>query len=112
MTGWRSQAPAGCCQRCLTPEEAATLAALGPRPQRGRLRAAILQLARRRAWKPRELADLLGRKDARRLVEDHPAPMVEAGILRRTEPDTPSHPEQAYTAVARAATRSPRTPRE
>jgi hypothetical protein len=49
-------------------------------------------------WKPRELAELLGLRDVGKLVERHLGPMADNGELRRTHPEVPAHPEQAYSA--------------
>ncbi|WP_437593441.1 ATP-binding protein [Sorangium sp. So ce1000] len=74
------------------------LASLGPRPRRDRLRQAILRLTELRAWKPSELAALLGLADAAKLVERHLSPMVNEGLLERTHPESLRHPDQAYRA--------------
>ncbi|WP_437737296.1 ATP-binding protein [Sorangium sp. So ce1335] len=74
------------------------LGSLGPRPRRDRLRQAILRLTELRAWKPPELAGLLGLADAAKLVERHLSPMVTEGLLERTHPENLRHPEQAYRA--------------
>jgi hypothetical protein len=75
------------------------LDAMGERPRSRVLRSVIERLTAERAYTPGELAQLLGLKDAAKLVERHLAPMVHDGILRRTHPDVPSHPRQAYAAV-------------
>ncbi|WP_437947530.1 ATP-binding protein [Sorangium sp. So ce296] len=74
------------------------LASLGPRPRRDRLRQAILRLAELRAWKPSELAAVLGLADAAKLVERHLSPMVSEGLLERAHPENLRHPDQAYRA--------------
>lgn len=75
---------------------AALVRHLGPRPRKERLRAAIVEVCRVRAWRPIELAAVLGLGRGDKLVARHLAPMVEAGILERTYPTTPNHPDQAY----------------
>ena len=81
------------------PEDVRTLLdELGPRPRREQLRDAVLRLCEVRAWKPAELSRLLGLKSVGKLVERHLGPMAAAGLLRRTHPDNPAHPEQAYYA--------------
>ncbi|WP_438020290.1 Fic family protein [Sorangium sp. So ce315] len=51
-----------------------------------------------RAWRPPELAGLLGLADAAKLVERHLSPMVNEGLLERTHPENLRHPQQAYRA--------------
>jgi hypothetical protein len=41
---------------------------------------------------------VLGLSDAPKLVERHLAPMISEGLIERTHPDNPTHPEQAYRA--------------
>jgi ATP-dependent DNA helicase RecG len=60
-------------------------------------RALLLELCAARAWRADELALLLHRA-ARYLQEGHLKPMIEAGLLERTHPQTPNHPQQAYRA--------------
>jgi ATP-dependent DNA helicase RecG len=80
----------------LTASERESVDALGKRPGKNKLRGVIQALCRRRAWKARELASALGTENVEKLIERHLEPMVADGHLRRTLPDTPSHPEQAY----------------
>lgn len=72
---------------------------LGVRPRRERLRPIIELLCALRPWRPAELARVLGFTDAEKLVERHLGPMVEEGILTRSHPTVPTHPEQAYRAA-------------
>jgi len=80
------------------------VAQLGSRPREGRLREVIAALCAWRALKPAELGDILGIR-ADNLAKRHLAPMVEAGVLVRTYPRTPNHPDQAYRAVPSEAER-------
>jgi ATP-dependent DNA helicase RecG len=75
---------------------AALVRHLGPRPRRDRLRASIVEICRVRAWRPGELAAVLGLGRGDKLVARHLGPMVEAGLLERTHPETPNHPDQGY----------------
>ncbi len=79
---------------------AALVRHLGPRPRKERLRASIVEVCRVRAWRPIELAAVLGLGRGDKLVARHLSPMVEAGILERTYPESPNHPEQAYRVRA------------
>lgn len=63
------------------------------------LRAAVVEVCRIRPWRPAELASVLGLGRADKLVARHLSPMVAAGLLERTHPDSPNHPEQAYRAT-------------
>ena len=72
------------------------LEALGHRPRAERLRPMIVRLCALRPWKPAALAAVLGFKRQDLLVERHLKPLCEQGLLERTFPETPSHPEQAY----------------
>ena len=44
-----------------------------------------------------QLSHLLGRQ-REPLVRDYLKPMIDAGLLAYTIPETPNHPDQAYTA--------------
>jgi len=93
------EAPAGEPQGPgLSDTERQMMAALGDRPRKDRLRQGVQSLARRRPWRPAELARALGRTNVEKLTERHLKPMVADRQLRRTHPDQPSHPEQAYYA--------------
>jgi len=60
-------------------------------------------LCAEREWTtPLSLAEQLVFSPAK-LTERHLAPMVAEGRLQRRYPDNPSHPEQAYRAVASPA---------
>ncbi|MGK4005376.1 ATP-binding protein [Sorangium sp. So ce1036] len=90
----------------LPPSVREFLTSLGPRPRKDRLRQGILRLAELRAWRPGELAAVLGLADAAKLVERHLSPMVNEGLLERTHPERVRHPDQAYRACPRS-TRAP-----
>jgi ATP-dependent DNA helicase RecG len=62
------------------------------------MRDALMRLMELRAWKPSELSALVGIAEPRKLVERHLKPMLEQGLIVRTHPETPAHPEQAYRA--------------
>ena len=83
----------------LTEEEQRLVADLGARPRREKLWIAILVLLRRRPWQPVELARALNNRNVRRLAEQHLTPMLEAGLIRRTQPEKPTAPDQAYYAA-------------
>ena len=79
------------------PEELATMIRqLGKRPPPVRLRQVLLALCGLRSWTAGQLAIILGRRKVRYLVDEHLSPMVRIGQLERTDPDTPTHPAQAY----------------
>lgn len=77
------------------------LAQAGTRPRLPVIRELIVDLCRHRPFSARELAVLFGNRDARHLVRDHLAPMVESGQLAYTIPDMPRHPDQKYTLPAK-----------
>jgi ATP-dependent DNA helicase RecG len=83
----------------LPDELIASIESLGAKPRKEALRKVILHLADVQAWRPAEMAELLGFTDSRKLVERHLAPMVREGILIRTHPDNLKHPDQAYRAA-------------
>jgi ATP-dependent DNA helicase RecG len=74
------------------------LAALGRRPGKAKLRPLLMRLMELRAWKPADLARTVGFAGASKLVERYLAPMVNEGLLERSHPDNPTHPDQAYRA--------------
>jgi ATP-dependent DNA helicase RecG len=81
----------------LPPALAARIADAGLRPRRATLRALLRALC---AWQPlssRELAALLGGRDAKVLLREHLRPMLDAGELAYTIPQMPNHPQQRYT---------------
>ena len=80
----------------LPAEVVAMLRALGPRPRKDKLRALIVRLCEIKPRTPAELVRILGLLDPDKITERHLSPLVKAGTLRRTRPETPSHPEQAY----------------
>ena len=71
---------------------------LGVRPRREKLRAVIRDTCAFRPFTTAELASILGFRRPYLLVHRHLTPMCEAGLLERTHPETPNHPEQAYRA--------------
>jgi len=71
---------------------------LGGRPNAADLRSVIVQLCELRWWTPKELADVLQRRDASHLSEKHLSPLVKEGKLERRYPDNLAHPQQAYRA--------------
>ncbi len=73
--------------------------ALGTRPRAAQLRPVLLDIVRIRAFTPAELAQVIGFSTASKLVERHLAPMVREGMLARTFPNDPTHPQQAYFAA-------------
>ena len=77
-------------------------AGLGVRPRRSKLRSAILKLTALCPWSAGELGELLGVTTAN-LVQRHLKDLVETGLLERTHPDTPAHPDQRYRAAARSS---------
>lgn len=77
----------------------AAIDALGPKPAAPRLRRVLLDVCALGWWTPRELAALLGLKDAANLSRKHLGPLVEEGKLERRFPDNPAHPRQAYRAA-------------
>ncbi len=81
----------------------AAIRGLGPRPRRERLWPVITDLCAVRPWAPAELANVLSLSSTGMLVHRHLSPMVDAGLLERTHPETPSHPEQAYRAAKKAS---------
>jgi ATP-dependent DNA helicase RecG len=87
----------------LTAAERRLVQSLGTRPRKEKLRRVIQALGRRRTWKAHELAHVLGRENVEKLIERHLKPMVADGQLRRTHPETPTHPEQAYFTPAGAS---------
>lgn len=77
---------------------------LGTRPRRERLWPVIADLCAARPWRPGDLARVLDLTNPTMLVHRHLSPMVEAGLLERTHPNTPNHPDQAYrTPVPRSS---------
>ena len=74
------------------------LRTLGRKPPKAVLRQLLIRLTEIRPRRPVELAKLLGFSDAAKLTERHLAPMVAEGLLVRTYPEQPTHPEQAYEA--------------
>ena len=84
----------------LTTQIQAAVNALGERPRKARLRAVIEMICAERAWTtPVELSRWLHVLPGK-LTERHLTPMVQAGLLERRYPTTPTHAEQAYRATA------------
>ncbi|OYP36333.1 hypothetical protein CGZ80_08420 [Rhodopirellula sp. MGV] len=59
----------------------------------------ILSLCRDRELTGRDIAELLQRNQDR-VLKSYIRPMVEKGLLKRTYPDDPNHPQQAYRSDA------------
>ena len=80
---------------------------LGTRPRKEHLRTVIKAICVAREWTTSgEIARFLNFSQ-RKLGSRHLLPMVEAGVLLRRYPDSPTHPEQAYRASrGRASDRS------
>ncbi len=74
----------------------AAISALGGKPQPAVLRKVLVEVCELRWWTPRELAVVLGRKDASYLSESHLSVLVKDGLLERRYPDNLAHPQQAY----------------
>ncbi|NOY25292.1 MAG: helix-turn-helix transcriptional regulator, partial [Oligoflexia bacterium] len=83
----------------LTEVERGLIAQLGSRPRREKLWMTILVLLRRRPMRPTQLAEALGGRSVRKLVDKHLSPMLDARLIKRTNPDAPTDPNQAYYAV-------------
>ncbi len=82
-----------------TPEILAAIGQLGARPRKERLRAVIETICSQRDWTtPAELARWLNILPAN-LTDRHLSPMVQAGLLERRYPATPTHAEQAYRST-------------
>lgn len=76
---------------------------LGARPRKERLWPVIADLCALRAWAPSDLARVLPVTSPKMLVHRHLSPMVEAGMLERTHPESPNHPDQAYRVPGASA---------
>jgi ATP-dependent DNA helicase RecG len=76
-----------------------SIASLGGKPTPADLRSVIVQLCELGWWTPKELAAVLGRKDASNLSEKHLSLLVKEGRLERRYADNLAHPMQAYRAV-------------
>jgi len=94
----------------LTAAEHALIADLGRRPRREKLRDVILELTRRRPWRPADLARVLGQRNVRKLSDHHLLPMFNAGLLERTNPESPTDPNQAYYSSDRTGSDRNKTP--
>ena len=69
---------------------------LSPKARTEAVRGLIRELCALRPFTARQLASLLRRKNVRHLAEEHLAEMVKGGVLERTIPDNPTHPQQAF----------------
>lgn len=67
-----------------------------------RVQAMIAALCAERYLTVQQLAQLLGRRSAEKLHENHLSVMVKQGRLALRFPETPNHPEQAYRAANEA----------
>jgi ATP-dependent DNA helicase RecG len=80
---------------------AESIAALGPRPKKLKLRAVIVEICSFYEWSTvAELAHMLDFVPSN-LVERHLSPMVKEGQLIRRYPDTPTHQAQAYRSASK-----------
>lgn len=73
---------------------------LGQRATRGEIQYAILKLCGWRALQVTELSAILNRS-RRHIQERSLNPMIKNGELQYTHPENPTHPHQAYKAVAK-----------
>ena len=81
------------------------VAALGQRAAPHKLKEALVELCRHRAWQASEIASLFG-KNPDYLKTQYLRPLVQARVLAYTRPEQPNHPEQAYTIAKDATTQS------
>ena len=89
--------PADAPATALPDEFRARIQRLPRRPDRAEMETLIEDLCRARGWSSSaELAAILGR-DARNLNRQYLKPMAAAGRLVRRHPDSPRHPDQAFT---------------
>lgn len=72
----------------------------GTKPRREVVQALIQDLCRGQALSSRELAQILGKQDHKKLVRNYLSPMVAEGLLAYTIPEMENHPDQRYTAPA------------
>lgn len=84
--------------QALPPDLQALVAGLGQRASPDRVREALIQLCRHRPWQAAELAGLFNRNPDY-LGTQYLRPLVSAGVLAYTRPDSPNHPHQAYRAT-------------
>ena len=71
--------------------------AAGAKPRRDSLRGLIQDLCRWQALSSREIAQILGKQDHKKLVRNYLSPMVAEGLLAYTIPEMENHPDQRYT---------------
>ena len=96
--GWREGDPEVRLRAVVPPDLRAAIDALGGRPNANAMRKVIVDLCAIQWWTPRELASVLGRRDAGHLSDKHLAPLAKDGALERRYPDNLAHPQQAYRA--------------
>ena len=82
----------------LPAELRAAVLGLGKRVPQAELRGIIARLCHWRRLTANELATLLA-AHPNKLTERHLTPLVDAGVLARTRPGHPRHPDQAYRAT-------------
>lgn len=82
-------------------ELGARVGALGRRSRPDTVRDVVLDLLHRRAWRLKELGQLLQR-NPEYVRQKYVQPLLEAARIRMTRPDMPNDPEQAYRAVEEA----------
>jgi ATP-dependent DNA helicase RecG len=73
--------------------------ALGTRPRKSSFRRVLVAVASHGDWTPKQLATLFLRGNTRKLVDEHITPLLQDGMLERTIPDVPTHPQQSYRAT-------------
>ncbi|MFV0445719.1 MAG: ATP-binding protein [Planctomycetaceae bacterium] len=96
LNGEAAETPSDSVLPKLPDEVAERLPKIGGKAKRLDVRRAILELCQWRPLTPTEIAGYLGRRRVKRLVADYVSPMLEEGLLERTFPQTPSHPDQRY----------------
>ncbi len=73
---------------------------LGQRPRRDRMRPIVLQICSQGRWVTTADIARLSNISPNNLRAHHLSPMVASGLLERRYPENPTHPQQAYRAVA------------
>lgn len=76
----------------------------GKKPRREVIRNLIRELCGWQALSSREIAQILGKQDHKKLVRNYLSPMVAEGLLAYTIPEMENHPEQRYTVPAAPST--------
>lgn len=74
----------------------------GARPRKERLWPVIADLCALRAWAQHEPSRMVPVTSPKMPVDRHPSPIVEAGLLERTHPESSNHPEHAYRTRSRS----------